>query len=74
MMRKSDEAEELRELLSQLDEDMVKSAYAAAVFLATLHGASLEAKQWALETVALCLENEQAPDLAVWSKAIEGWE
>jgi hypothetical protein len=73
-MRRTDEVEELRQLLSQLDEDMVKSAYASAVFLATLHGASPEAKRWALETVALCIEIDQAPDLTVWAQAIEGWE
>jgi hypothetical protein len=73
-MRKTDEVEELYQLLLQLDEDMVKSAYASAVFLASLHGASSEAKRWALETVSLCIEIDQPPDLAVWAKAIEGWE
>lgn len=73
-MRDIDEANELRKLLMELDDDMVKSAYAAAVFLATLQGASTEAKQWALETVTLCIGNERAPDLDVWSRAIEGWE
>jgi hypothetical protein len=73
-MRKTDEVEELHELLLQLDEDMVKSAYASAVFLAALHGVSPEAKRWALETVALCIELDRAPDLTVWAKAVEGWE
>ena len=72
-MRKSDEVEELHELLLQLDEDMVKSAYASVVFLAALRDASPDARRWALETVTLCIEIDQAPDLTVWAKAIEGW-
>ncbi|MGD2178474.1 MAG: hypothetical protein PVG71_11690 [Anaerolineae bacterium] len=73
-MRKTDDVQELHELLAELDEDMVKSAYASVAFLAALQNASPEAKQWALETVSMCIELGQAPDLSVWEKAVEGWE